>query len=93
MVLLIQFFCLVGLEHLHEGGVHAILHRHSKTNNILLSENMVADWGLSKLLTEPGASHVSTVVKGKPGYLNPEYVYKQDLHPLFIQRFTLNVQV
>jgi serine/threonine protein kinase len=53
----------------------------------------VVDWGLSKLLMEPGASHVSTVVKGTPGYINPEHVYKHDLHPLFIQRFTLNVQV
>jgi serine/threonine protein kinase len=81
-------FSLVGLAHLHGGSAHPIVHCDIKTANILLSEDMVAkvaDFGVSKLILEPDASHVLTRVKGTFGYIDPMYVSKRDLHPLSIR--------
>eukprot|EP01018_Ginkgo_biloba_P016009 Gb_07022 [translate_table: standard] len=70
-----------GILYLHNEANPPIFHRDIKASNILLDEKYnarVADFGLSKLAPLPdlegsAPGHVSTVVKGTPGYLDPEY--------------------
>ncbi|XVF46108.1 hypothetical protein PTKIN_Ptkin03bG0000300 [Pterospermum kingtungense] len=70
-----------GILYLHTEADPPIFHRDIKASNILLDSKFtakVADFGLSRLAPVPdieGAvpAHVSTVVKGTPGYLDPEY--------------------
>ncbi|CAN6467568.1 unnamed protein product [Victoria cruziana] len=76
-----------GIQYLHNEANPPIFHRDIKASNILLDSRFiskVADFGLSKLAPvpevegyEPG--HVSTVVKGTPGYLDPEYFLTRKL--------------
>ncbi|CAJ1955354.1 unnamed protein product [Sphenostylis stenocarpa] len=66
----------LGLEYLQNGCKPPIIHRDIKSTNILLNEHFQAklsDFGLSKVIPSDGGSHVSTVVAGTPGYLDPDY--------------------
>nr|VDC86362.1 unnamed protein product [Brassica rapa] len=68
----------LGLEYLHIGCTPPMVHRDVKTTNILLDEHYkakLADFGLSRSFPVGGESHVSTVVAGTPGYLDPEYYH------------------
>ncbi|XP_054819214.1 probable LRR receptor-like serine/threonine-protein kinase At1g06840 isoform X2 [Prosopis cineraria] len=70
-----------GILYLHTEADPPIFHRDVKASNILLDSRLnakVADFGLSRLAPVPDTEgivpgHVSTVVKGTPGYLDPEY--------------------
>lgn len=70
-----------GILYLHTEADPPIFHRDIKASNILLDAKFiakVADFGLSRLAPVPegegtAPGYVSTVVKGTPGYLDPEY--------------------
>ncbi|KAF8041834.1 hypothetical protein BT93_A0432 [Corymbia citriodora subsp. variegata] len=76
-----------GILYLHTEADPPIIHRDIKANNILLDSKFnakVSDFGISKLaplLDGSGyeTAHVSTTVKGTPGYLDPIYFMSRQL--------------
>ena len=66
----------IGIAYLHEGVKPSIIHRDIKPSNILLGEGFeakVSDFGLVKSGPTGDQSHVSSQIKGTPGYLDPAY--------------------
>ncbi|KAJ9550871.1 hypothetical protein OSB04_014916 [Centaurea solstitialis] len=74
-----------GLDYLHTGTgtQHGIIHRDVKSSNVLLDMNFAAkisDFGIAKIgPTNQTRTHVSTLVKGTFGYMDPRYVYTGNL--------------
>ncbi|CAI8608977.1 unnamed protein product [Vicia faba] len=65
-----------GIAYLHEEVKPSIIHRDIKPSNILLGEGFeakVSDFGLVKSGPTGDQSHVSSQIKGTPGYLDPAY--------------------
>ncbi|KAL6226975.1 hypothetical protein ACLB2K_000934 [Fragaria x ananassa] len=65
-----------GISHLHEGVNPSIIHRDIKPSNILIGDGFeakVSDFGLVKSGPVGDDSHVSSQIKGTPGYLDPAY--------------------
>lgn len=73
-----------GIAHLHDGFKPSIIHRDLKPSNILLGDGFeakVSDFGLVKLGPIGDQSHVSSQIKGTPGYLDPAYCSSFHLSP------------
>lgn len=69
---------------MHEGVNPSIIHLDIKPSNILIGENFeakVSDFGLVRLGPVGDQSHVSSQIKGTPGYLDPAYCSSFHLSP------------
>ena len=69
---------------MHGGVKPSIIHRDIKPSNILVGEGFeakVSDFGLVKTGPIGDQSHVSSQVKGTPGYLDPAYCSSFHLSP------------
>ncbi|XP_050111225.1 rust resistance kinase Lr10-like isoform X2 [Malus sylvestris] len=64
-----------GIEYLHQGCDHRILHFDIKPHNILLDQNFtpkVSDFGLAKLCSRDQSAISMTTIRGNMGYIAPE---------------------
>ncbi|CAN6562360.1 unnamed protein product [Malus baccata var. baccata] len=64
-----------GIEYLHQGCDHRILHFDIKPHNILLDQNFtpkVSDFGLAKLCSRDQSAISMTTIRGTMGYIAPE---------------------
>ncbi|PRQ47320.1 putative protein kinase RLK-Pelle-LRR-I-1 family [Rosa chinensis] len=76
LMLVYNFTVFTGIAHLHEGVNPSIIHRDIKPSNILIGDGFeakVSDFGLVKSGPVGDDSHVSSQIKGTPGYLDPAY--------------------
>ncbi|XP_052195743.1 probable serine/threonine-protein kinase PBL10 isoform X2 [Diospyros lotus] len=70
--------------YLHEEMTPSIIHRDIKPSNILIGEGFeakVSDFGLVRSGPTGEQSHVSSQIKGTPGYLDPAYCSSFHLSP------------
>lgn len=73
-----------GIADLHKGIQPSIIHRDIKPSNILVGDEFeakVSDFGLVKMGPTEDQSHVSSQIKGTPGYLDPAYCMSLHLSP------------
>ncbi|KAG8367504.1 hypothetical protein BUALT_Bualt16G0078800 [Buddleja alternifolia] len=73
-----------GIAYLHEEVNPSIIHRDIKPSNILIGDGFeakVSDFGLVRSGPVGDQSHVSSQVKGTPGYLDPAYCSSFHLTP------------
>ncbi|PWA63848.1 cysteine-rich RLK (RECEPTOR-like protein kinase) 25 [Artemisia annua] len=58
--------------HLFDGSLNVL----SWTKRLKIAYDAAQDFGLSRAFATEGATHVSTVICGTPGYLDPDYYYR-----------------